>query len=96
VKIFAVPSPAPIVSPPARVRSLGYATIALTAPRAGAYHLSVTYTPYWQSQTACLQPAADGMTRLVVLQPGIVRLRFAVTPARVLDALTGEQPERCR
>jgi hypothetical protein len=35
------------------------------------------------------------MTRLVVLKPGIVRLRFAVTPDRVLDTLTGERPEPC-
>jgi hypothetical protein len=95
VKIFAVPSPNPLVSPPARVRSMGYATIALTVPRAGVYHLSVTYTPYWQSDTVCLRRAADGMTRLVVLKPGIVRLRFAVTPDRVLDTLTGERPEPC-
>jgi hypothetical protein len=95
VKIFAVPSPRPLVNAPAHVRSMGYATIALSVPRAGVYHLSVTYTPYWESDTVCLRRAADGMTRLVVRKPGLVRLRFAVTPDRVLDTMTGEPPEPC-
>jgi hypothetical protein len=96
VRIFAVPSPEPLVSAPARVRRLGYATIALNAPRRGAYRLAVTYTPYWHSRTACLERSADGMTRLVVRQPGLVRLRFAVTPGTALETIAGGDSDTCR
>jgi hypothetical protein len=93
--IYAVPSPRPLVTPPARVRSLGYSTIALAVSRRGSYRLSVTYTPYWQSRTACLERNADGMTRVVVRRPGLVLLRFAVTPTRALETIAGDAPEHC-
>ena len=93
--IYAVPSPRPLVTPPARVQSLGYSTIALDVPRRGAYELSVTYTPYWQSRTACLQRTPDGMTRIVVLRPGLVQLRFAVTPGRALETIAGDSSQTC-
>ncbi|HSC72686.1 MAG TPA: hypothetical protein VLB89_00880 [Gaiellaceae bacterium] len=94
--IYAVPSPRPLVSPPAHVRSVGYSTIALDVPHRGTYALSVTYTPYWQSRTACLEQTPDGMTRLVVRRPGLVRLRFAVTPRRALATITGDASDTCR
>jgi hypothetical protein len=96
VTIFAVPSPRPLVSPPARVRRLGTTTIVLSVPRRGTYRLSVTYTPYWQSHTACLEPTPDRMTRLVVRRPGLVVLRFAVSPGRALKTIAGVDPENCR
>src|SRR5436190_1327976 len=95
MKIFAVPDPRPLVSRPARVRRLGYTTIALQVPRPGTYRLAVTYTPYWESQTACLTRAPDGMTRLVVQHRGLVLLHFAVTPRRALDTIAGRDPEPC-
>ena len=93
---LAVPSPRPLVSPPARVRRLGTTTIALAVPRRGTYRLSVTYTPYWESQTACLERAPNGMTSLVVRRPGLVVLRFAVTPGRALKTIAGVDSENCR
>jgi hypothetical protein len=95
ITIFAVPSPRPPVTAPAQVLHVGYATIALAAPRRGSYHLAVTYTPYWSSAGACLSRAADGMTRLVVRRPGIVRLHFDVTAARALEALAGRSSGTC-
>jgi hypothetical protein len=95
VKIFAVPSPRPLVSAPARVRRLGYTTITLAVPRRGSYRLAVTYTPYWESPSACLSRTADGMTRLFVRRPGIVLLHFAVTPERALETIAGRKPEPC-
>jgi hypothetical protein len=95
VKIFAVPSPRPLVSAPARVRRLGYTTITLAVPRRGSYRLAVTYTPYWESPSACLSRTADGMTRLFVRHPGIVLLHFAVTPERALETIAGRKPEPC-
>jgi hypothetical protein len=83
------------VSPPARVRALGFATISLAVPRPGSYRLAVTYTPYWRSKTACLEQSADGMTRIVVRRPGVVRVHFGITPARALETIVGYSPEPC-
>jgi hypothetical protein len=95
LRIFAVPSPRPLVSAPAQVRRLGYSTIALDVPRRGSYRLAVTYTPYWQSRTACLDRTQDGMTRVIVRRPGLVLLRFVVTPGRALATIAGDASERC-
>jgi hypothetical protein len=95
IRVFAVPSPRPLISPPARVRHLGYATIALDVPRRGAYRLAVTYTPYWSASSACLSRTADGMTRLLVRRPGPVLLHFAVTPGRALETITGREGAPC-
>jgi hypothetical protein len=67
----------------------------LAAPRRGAYRLAVTYTPYWQSHTACLSRTADGMTRLYVHRPGLVVLHFAVTPERALETIAGRDGGAC-
>ena len=64
-------------------------------PRPGAYRVAVTYTPYWESPTACLSRGPDGMTRLVVRHPGLVLLRFAVTPERALETIAGRDGEAC-
>jgi hypothetical protein len=77
------------------VRRLGYTTITLAVPRRGSYRLAVTYTPYWESPSACLSRTADGMTRLFVRRPGIVLLHFAVTPERALETIAGRKPEPC-
>jgi len=96
IRIFSVPSPLPLVSAPARVRALGFATISLAVPKPGSYRLAVTYTPYWRSKTACLEPTTDGMTRLVVRRPGVVRVHFGVTPVRALETIVGDSPDPCR
>jgi hypothetical protein len=95
VRVFAVPSPRALVSAPARVLALGYTTIRLAVPRAGAYRLAVTYTPYWRSRAGCLQRSPDGMTELVVHRPGTVLLRFVVTPGRALETIAGRSTGRC-
>ena len=93
--VFEVPSPRPLVAPPARVLALGYSTIRLHVPAPGTYRLNVTYAPYWHSPAGCLAPTKDGMSRLTVMRPGIVSLRFGVTAGRALRALVGEASESC-
>jgi hypothetical protein len=94
--VFAVPSPRPLVSPPARVLALGFSSIRLYVPRAGRYRLTVTYAPYWHSPSGCLRPTPDGMSELTVTQPGIILLHFSVTAARALRTLVGEESGACR
>jgi hypothetical protein len=95
VSIFAVPSPEPLVSRPARVLALRYTSIRLAVPRAGTYRLGVNYSPYWQTRDGCVLPTPDGMTKLVVRRPGTVTLRFAFSAKRALQAIEGQQPRTC-
>jgi hypothetical protein len=93
--VFSVPSPRPLITAPAHVLALGYATIRLAIPVEGKYRLNVTYAPYWHTRDGCLTRAPDGMTELTVRRTGIVSLRFAVTATRALEAMVGTQPEPC-
>jgi hypothetical protein len=93
--IFEVPSPRPLITAPAHVLALGYSSIKLAVPAAGKYRLNVTYAPYWHTRAGCLTRAPDGMTELTVRRTGIVKLRFAVTATRALEAIAGTQPEPC-
>ncbi len=94
--IFKVRSPRPLITAPARVLALGYASIKLAVPAQGKYRLNVTYAPYWHTRAGCLTRAPDGMTELNVRRTGIVSLQFAVTATRALEAVVGTQPEPCR
>jgi hypothetical protein len=89
IMIFSVPSPRPIVAPPARVLRLGYTSLTVKIPAAGSYRLGVTYSPYWHTTSGCFRSTADGMTVLEADQPGVFTLRFAVTAMRALDAMVG-------
>jgi hypothetical protein len=93
--IFRVPSPRPLITAPARVLALGYASIKLAVPVEGKYRLNVTYAPYWHTPAGCLTRAPDGMTELTVRRTGIVSLQFAVTATRAIEAMVGTQPEPC-
>jgi hypothetical protein len=93
--IFEVSSPRPLITAPARVLALGYASIKIAVPVQGKYLLNVTYAPYWHTRAGCLTRAPDGMTELTVRRTGIVSLRFAVTATRALEAMVGTQPEPC-
>jgi hypothetical protein len=95
VTIYSVPHPRPLVSAPARVLELKSASIRLAVPRPGSYTLGVMYAPYWQTSAGCVERTADGMTRLIIRQPGTVSLRFQVTAGRAFEALTGNGPD-CR
>jgi hypothetical protein len=93
VTIYSVPHAQPLVSAPARVLALHSASIRLQVPRPGTYRLGVWYAPYWHTSAGCVTRTPDGMTELVVRQPGTILLRFGVTAGRALDALTGAAPD---
>jgi len=95
VTVFAVPRPRPLVTPPARVLHVGYASIRLAVPRRGTYNLGVTYAPYWRTTAGCVQSRPNGMMKITVHQPGIVLLRFAVTATSALEAIAGDRTGDC-
>jgi hypothetical protein len=61
--VYAVPSPQPIVTGPARARvlTLSIGGIAFQVPRPGTYHVAIRYTPYWSGGDICIRPTKDGM-----------------------------------
>jgi len=89
--IYGVPDPTSIITGPhaPHVVALTQTKIALDVNAPGRYRLAVRYSPYFAAKGACLVKRKDGMTELVVTRAGHVRLAFAVTPKRALDALAG-------
>jgi hypothetical protein len=97
LEIFALPSPSAIVSGPGRPRVLGLGRdrVAVRASVAGTYRVAVRYSPYWEPSTGCLSAGADGMLRLRVRGPALVRMRFVVTVPAMLRVLAGRDGTRC-
>jgi hypothetical protein len=95
--VYAVPSPAPIVTgpAPARLLELAESRIVARVSAAGSYRVAIRFSRYWQPSTGCLERATDGMIRLVVRRPGVVRLKFSPTPRRALAALAGRPARSC-
>ena len=89
VTIFSVPSPRPLVTPPARVLALGYTSVTMRAPKRGRYRVNVSYSPYWHTTGGCFRRTADGMTELHAHRAGVFVLRFSVTATRALEAVVG-------
>jgi hypothetical protein len=92
--IYELPHATPIL-PGGRVLSMHESRIALSLPRAGTYRLAVRFSRYWRPSVGCAARTHDGMTRLTVGRPAVVRLDFAPSPRRALAALTGAASRSC-
>jgi hypothetical protein len=98
--IYEDPDATPILTGRARATldAVGHSRIAGSVAAPGTYRLRVRYTPYWRvaSGAVCLEPAADGMTRLVAARAG----RFVLGPPEragdVLRAAVAERGSGCR
>lgn len=90
--VYAVPHPTGIVTghPGARVLSMSLSALEVDLPHAGSYRIAIRYAPYWTATRGCVTPTADGMISLRVRHGGAVRLRFAVTPERLLTTGLGQ------
>ncbi len=79
-----------LVDGPGHMVSLGADRFVVAADRAGPLEVRVRYTSYWTvvDGQACLSPATDGWTQIMVLQPG----RIDVS-ARLLG---GAKPAACQ
>jgi hypothetical protein len=91
MRIFEVEHLSGIVTgaPGAHVVGLDSTSATLFLPRPGAYHLSLRFSPYWTPSRGCLRSEENGLMSLHTRHAGIVKLRFAVTASRLLDAGTG-------
>jgi hypothetical protein len=95
--VYAVPSPQPIVTGPARTRvlALSISSITFRVFLPGTYRVAIRYTPYWSGGDVCIRSTGDGMFDVETLHAGIVRLHFAVTPDAALATITGRE-RQCR
>jgi hypothetical protein len=86
--VYAVPRPLGIVTGAAgaTVTHFGSSAITVELRAAGQYRVAVRYSPYWRAAGACLEHLPDGMLGLNVLQPGRVKIQFAVTAKRAFSA----------
>ncbi|HEY6962816.1 MAG TPA: hypothetical protein VI408_13085 [Gaiellaceae bacterium] len=92
--IYELPKATPLVTGPgaATVLYLWPQRIVAEVQQPGAYRFRVRWSPYWSSSAGCASRTADGMTRVVVRQPGLVELSFALSVRRGLETLTGTIP----
>jgi hypothetical protein len=97
VTVYEVPAATSIITGPgaARVLELGDSRIVAHVARAGTYRLAVRFSPYWRTSAGCIAHGSDGMTRLTVRRPALVRLDFAPSPRRALAALAGRSARSC-
>jgi hypothetical protein len=97
IRVFAVPSPEPLITGPAAARVVQLTqtrlTVRVAAP--GQYRLAVRYSPYWMASSGCLDPGSDSMIRLRAPAAGDIALTFQVNAGRALEAFAGERPQTC-
>jgi hypothetical protein len=89
--IYAVPSPEPLLTGPARPTLVAFSDtlMALKLNARGTYRIAVRYSRYWQPSLGCLRRGSDGMMLLTVPKSGTISLRFALSFDAVVGAVTG-------
>jgi hypothetical protein len=97
LNVFELPNPASLASDGAVVEWLGASRARLRVPVRGSYRVAIRFSPYWRTFQGCVEPTADGMTRVYAFREGIVDLDFKVNVHRGFETLTGLTPTRfCR
>jgi hypothetical protein len=91
-RVYAVAHATPIAQGAATLTAMGPDWLALDVRRPGTVTLHVRFTPYWAvvSGSACVMPAAGGLTRVTTQGAGTVRLGIRFALGRV-----GARSPRC-
>ncbi len=86
-RLFAVLTPRPLATPPARLASARTDSFVLDAPSAGTFEVRLRFTPYWSlaSGRGCVEEAPGGWTALRLARPGTVHVGIDFSLARVFD-----------
>ena len=76
-RLWEVTDAVPLVDAPARLVADTADGITIEVPRATSVVIRARYTPYWTISTgvACIEPTADGLTRVIAAEPGIITLQ---------------------
>jgi hypothetical protein len=95
--VYEVPRPSPLITGarPARILALTQTRVVIQLPSPGRYRLAVRYSPYWDTDSACIAERKDGMIELTAHQAGVVRLDFHPTAGQVLATLAGRDSPGC-
>ena len=82
--VYAVTDPSPIASGAGRVEAVGSSTLRLAITRAGAIHVRVRWSPYWQLSgvRGCVAPAG-AFTLITTRGRGSAELRMSFSIARI-------------
>ena len=98
VRVFAVPSPRPLITgpAPARVVELGESRVSVHVGARGTYRLAIRYSPYWSATSGCLDPGKDSMIRLQTPAASTIALTFRLNARRAFAALQGQRPQTCK
>ena len=84
-RVFAVAGATPLASAPASMTQLepqGF-TLRFVAP--GSSNVRMRFTPYWLAHGGCVSSTPDGYTEVRSTHPGIVRVTFAFSLARIFE-----------
>jgi hypothetical protein len=96
--IYELPDAKPlIVGPaPATVLWMYPSRIVAVFNKPGVYRVKVRWSPYWRASSGCVSRTKDGLTRLLVRNPGLVELGFRLSVGRGLQTIAGLGPDqRC-
>lgn len=98
--IYELPKATPLLTGPGRsaVTDLTHARVEGFTSADGTFRLRIRYTPQLGVAvgSACVSPAADGMTTLEIRRPGRFVLEVTTRPVEVLVAAAGGESRRCR
>ena len=97
--IFEFTDPVPILTgaTPALIDRLGHKRITGWMSAPGTYRLRIRYTPLWRVRRGriCVEPATDGMTRLVARRGGPFTLVLPEAPATVVRSAISRRDGTC-
>jgi len=78
---------------PGAITAFDHQRIDFSVTRPGSYLLKVTASPYWVLDgPGTVRTRSDHFMDLELREAGAYRLRFVITPARVLKVLAGREP----
>jgi hypothetical protein len=97
--IYELATAAPLLSgsASARITSFGHTTIAGQVTSPGRYLLRVRYNPYWRgpARSYCVRATTNGMTELVMREPGPFALTVPNGFESLFHSLTSAGKLRC-
>jgi hypothetical protein len=98
---YELPDPTPIVTAPpgrrAKLSYLGQERVVVHVSGPGRYLARIRYSPYRHAlpSSACLSPAANGMTLITTDMPGFVQMDIDTDPASMAVAAADSEPAAC-
>jgi hypothetical protein len=78
--LYAVTNPQPVISSPGRVIARDPVSLTVSLPEPGEYSVRVHWSRYLSVSNGCVKPAPDGLSVVVVQDPGTVKIKGSLAP----------------